>query len=39
MIELVVQLGTTALSVVLAILLARGALTVCLRLAFGRSRV
>jgi hypothetical protein len=39
MIELTVQLGTMALSVVLALLVARGALTVCLRLAFGRSRV
>jgi len=39
MTEIAVQLGTTALSVGLALLLARGALTVCLRLAFGRSRV
>lgn len=39
MTELAVQLGTMALSVVVALLLARGALAACLRLAFGRGRL
>jgi hypothetical protein len=38
MTELAVQILATIVSVVVALVLTRGALALCLRLAFGRSR-